>query len=212
MKDYQFTNDWFGANRALFTKHLTKFNTEQVNVLEVGSHEGRSTVWLVDNVLGHPDSTLVAVDPFLSDDPTSPVDAATFERFTHNIAESSYPAKVTHFQDKSEDVYPLLVKGTYDLCYIDACHLPFNIVHDMCNVWNLTKVGGTMVCDDYGATNRFGTKYSPGEAMRYFIANVLKGRGYQIHAAEWALLMVKTADHEFTDQQLTIDYWKQTLA
>jgi hypothetical protein len=212
MANYQFTNNWFGANHQLFVKHLSKFNDQKVNVLEVGCFEGRSTTWLVDNVLGHPESTLVAIDPFLTDDPTSPVDNTTYDRFKHNISQSSYPDKVSHFQETGEAVYPLLVKGTYDLSYIDACHLPWNILHDMCNVWNLLKIGGTMVCDDYGSDNRFNTRFSPNESMKYFITNVLKGRGYQIHAAEWALLMVKTADFEFKDEQLTLDYWKRIMS
>ena len=211
MHEYQFTNDWFDINRQLFIKYLTKYNEQKVNVLEVGSFEGRSTTWLIDNVLGHPESTLLSIDPFLSSDPTSPVDNTTFDRFTHNLSESSYPAKITHMQDVGENIYPILIKDSYDICYVDACHMPWHIVHDLCNVWNLTKVGGIMLCDDYGSTNRFGTKYSPNEAMKYFIQYVLKGRGYQIHAAEWALVLVKTGDIEFTPEQLTLLHWKIEL-
>lgn len=210
-RQYQFTNDWFGINRRLFDMHLTKYNQQKVNVLEVGCFEGRSTTWLIDNILSNDGSTLVAIDPFLSDDPTSPVDNTTYDRFKFNISQSKYPDKVTHFQDRGENVYPLLTKESYDICYVDACHMPWHIVNDMCNVWNLTKVGGIMICDDYGSDNRFGTKYSPNEAMKYFIQYVLKGRGYQIHAAEWALLMIKTSSVEFTDEQLTLSYWQDKL-
>lgn len=211
-QQYQFTNNWFGANHQLFVTHLTKFNDQKINVLEVGSFEGRSTTWMIDNILGHPESTLLSIDPFLTDDPTSPVDTTTYDRFIHNLSESLYPSKVTHLQDTGENVYPTLTKDSYNICYIDACHLPWHILHDMCNVWNLTKVGGIVICDDFGSDNHFNTKYSPNKVMKYFIQYVLKGRGYQIHAAEWALLMVKTADHSFDEEQLTLSHWRVKMA
>ena len=210
-QQYQFTNNWFGINHRLFNEYLTKFNDQKVNVLEVGCFEGRSTTWLVDNVLGHPESTMVAIDPFLSNDPTAPVVKTTYNRFLYNLAESKYPEKVTHFHQTGEEAYPILTAESYDLCYIDGCHMPWNIVHDMCNVWRLTKVGGMIICDDYGSDNRFGTNHSPGEAMRYFLQNVLKGQGYQIKMIDWALYLIKTANHEFKDEELTLDHWKTAL-
>lgn len=213
MSGYNFTNNWFGINEALFRKVLSKYNDKPVNVIEVGSHEGRSTTWLIDNVLGHPASSLLAIDPHLSDDPTSPLDEQTYHRFLANIEASSHPSKVTHFRTQSEIVYCDLTRESYDIAYIDGCHMPWNIVNDLCNVWCLMKVGGIIICDDYGSDNRFGTKYSPGEAMKYFLQHVLKGKDYALTHAEWALVLVKTSSSsDPSDELLTLEYWSKTLS
>jgi hypothetical protein len=36
-----------------------------VNFLELGSYEGRSTVWMLESLLTHPQSHITCVDPFV---------------------------------------------------------------------------------------------------------------------------------------------------
>ena len=56
---YSFTNSWFSDyHRDLFHKHLCHLADQQINFLEIGAHEGRSTTWVIDNYLHHKNSKL----------------------------------------------------------------------------------------------------------------------------------------------------------
>lgn len=48
-----------------------------VNFLEIGCQEGGATTWFLENLLGHPDSRLTAIDVF---------QPRVFETLQHNIA------------------------------------------------------------------------------------------------------------------------------
>ncbi|MDB5311966.1 MAG: putative rane protein, partial [Gemmataceae bacterium] len=59
-----FTQDWVSSNLPVWERVLAPLVGQPVHALEVGVFEGRSTVWLLDHVLNHPDATLTWVDTF----------------------------------------------------------------------------------------------------------------------------------------------------
>lgn len=50
MSEYQFTKDWFAWAPQVWTQ-LTPMLPERKSFLEIGSFEGRSTVWIVENMM-----------------------------------------------------------------------------------------------------------------------------------------------------------------
>jgi predicted O-methyltransferase YrrM len=50
MTKYQFTNDWFSWAPEVWTQ-LIPLLPERKKFLEIGSFEGRSTVWIVENMM-----------------------------------------------------------------------------------------------------------------------------------------------------------------
>ena len=65
MKNYNYTVDWFGGGEDL--KQIIKFDSEsELHILEIGSFEGRSTIWFLENLLKNPKSTITCVDPWTS--------------------------------------------------------------------------------------------------------------------------------------------------
>ena len=61
MKNYNYTVDWFGRGEDL--KQIIKFDSEsELHILEIGSFEGRSTIWFLENLLKNPKSTITCVD------------------------------------------------------------------------------------------------------------------------------------------------------
>lgn len=65
-------------------------------MLEIGSYEGRSAVWFLENILTHPTARIVCVDLFTR---------LPFElRFDHNIRISGAGDKVTKMKGRSETV------------------------------------------------------------------------------------------------------------
>jgi hypothetical protein len=83
---YHFTQNWFEHNEDIWCGMLSDFENRPIKVLEIGSHEGRSTTFILDNYMYHRESFLHCIDPFLSEDTTSPVDDQTYEIFKRNIS------------------------------------------------------------------------------------------------------------------------------
>lgn len=59
-----FTSDFFKGNIPNWERWLAPFKGQPVTALEIGSYEGRSACWLLENILTHPDARLLCVDTF----------------------------------------------------------------------------------------------------------------------------------------------------
>jgi predicted O-methyltransferase YrrM len=110
-----------------------------VRMLEIGSFEGRSAVWFLENVLTHPTSSLVCVDTFEAGD----------ARFDHNIRVSGSAEKVTKLKGPSETVVWPLPRESFDLAYVDGDHHAGAVLMDGMLSWQRLKPGGVMIFDDY---------------------------------------------------------------
>jgi predicted O-methyltransferase YrrM len=153
MSEYEFTNQWFEYQRSIIEKHLPKL-PEPVEILEIGAHEGRGTVYFIDNYLEHPESSIITVDPFNTNDPVTPVETATYRRFKDNIRKSKYPSKCTLLQEYSAPALGNLLHRecfAFDLILVDGSHLAKDVLIDAALSFLLLKVGGYIVFDDYAA-------------------------------------------------------------
>ena len=67
MKNYIYTENWFSSEE--LTKILINISninpSEEIHVLEIGSFEGRSTIWFLETLLQNKKSTITCVDPWL---------------------------------------------------------------------------------------------------------------------------------------------------
>jgi hypothetical protein len=59
-----FTVDWFSNNNERWKKYFKKLRTVPIQALEIGSFEGKSAIWALDNILIHPDSYITCIDNF----------------------------------------------------------------------------------------------------------------------------------------------------
>lgn len=65
MSNYIFTSDWFSTNIPLWKKLLQNYKDKpNLKFLEIGSYEGRSAVWLMENILTQENCTLTCIDTF----------------------------------------------------------------------------------------------------------------------------------------------------
>ena len=57
---YQFAADWFGDTESQddLIKTINLDPANEINILEIGSYEGRSTVWFIENYLHNINSTI----------------------------------------------------------------------------------------------------------------------------------------------------------
>lgn len=145
--------DWFSPRIPLFEKHLAEFvGKPKVRFLEVGSYEGRSALWMLENVLTGPGSHIDCVDPWENNGELPGVEMdAVHAIFAVNIEPYSLRANVTRetligaIRFASDNLC-----GNYDFVYIDGSHRAADVLTDSAIAWQLLKVGGIMAWDDMG--------------------------------------------------------------
>jgi predicted O-methyltransferase YrrM len=162
MKNYNYTVDWFGGGEDL--KQIIKFdNQSELHILEIGSFEGRSTIWFLENLLKNSKSTITCVDPWTSysqnSDSFNSYDTENTEwnfkthknTFLYNIAESGCESQVIVKDGFSHKILPELIlqNKKYDIIYIDGNHTSPFVLTDAVFSWYLLNNNGFMIFDDY---------------------------------------------------------------
>jgi predicted O-methyltransferase YrrM len=141
--EYEFSVDWFSPSRPLFEKHLLSLaeKGQPVRYLEIGILEGRSFLWVIDNIMTNPKSKAVGIDLF---------DSAKIEaRFNKNLASSKYPDRAEIHKGDSQDVMRKLDIEQFDYIYVDGGHTAFEAINDLVQAFRLAKPNGLIVVDDY---------------------------------------------------------------
>jgi predicted O-methyltransferase YrrM len=147
----QFKERWFDRNIVPWCVSLSGVldRSDSVRILEIGSWEGRSTLFLLTYFSQGP---LTAVDTWAGSDEhhyNATSDLRDLEaRFDANLG--PHAARVTKRKGSSLYVLPQLVEEQreYDLIYVDASHLADDAFTDTINAWRLLAEGGVMIFDD----------------------------------------------------------------
>jgi predicted O-methyltransferase YrrM len=161
MKNYKFTEDWFSADDLV--QFLPLQTQEEIHILEIGSFEGKSTVWFLENILLNEKSTITCIDPWTtysqnknSFDSYNKIDSEwnftdNKNTFLYNIDLSGFKNKVIIEQGFSNEILPkfILDKKKYDIIFIDGNHTSPFVITDGIMSWYLLKEGGLMIFDDY---------------------------------------------------------------
>ncbi len=139
-EDKEFTQYWHNNAIGMWERWIPK---DVKRGLEIGSFEGASAVWLMDN---RPELHLDCVDIFgpAFDDVTGEYE----HRFERNVAE--YGDRIRKLKGKSHTVLKKLQGGnTYDLIYIDGSHTYEDALKDAQLAYPMLENGGIMIFDDY---------------------------------------------------------------
>lgn len=107
--------------------------------LEIGSHEGGSARWVLDELL-QDDDQMTCVDPW--------ADAKAEAAFTAHVATDP---RVEVVKARSQDWLPrAIVAGRrFDVAYIDGDHDAASVIADAVLAWSLLPRGGLLLFDDY---------------------------------------------------------------
>jgi predicted O-methyltransferase YrrM len=149
---FKFSVSWFLNTVQQWRDFLLPLKYKELNVLEIGSFEGMSAAWLLDNVLVTENSHITCVDPFLgSDEHDEKTKANLYNRFYNNIVKNFPENKVTVMKQFSNDALLELGKKNekFDIIYIDGDHHAKQVNEDAVLSWPLLKDGGIMIFDDY---------------------------------------------------------------
>lgn len=148
-----YTQDWFSGSKQNFLNHLNHLiGKEGVKILEIGSFEGLSTNWFVDNILTSNNSKIYCIDTFEGSYEHLPMGIDLnnlYERFLNNTKNNK--EKIEIYKGKSSDGLrsEKILKEKYDFIYIDGCHESKEVLEDAVLSWPLLKNNGIMIFDDY---------------------------------------------------------------
>lgn len=145
-----FTYDWFSPIIHTLERNLRPLAGTKLRALEIGSFEGRSTVWFLQNILTHEESSITCVDHFLGGSDHAK-EGVSFDgvlgRFIENV--KPFQDKIKLFTDDSWNALPKIGYG-FDFVFVDGSHESHDVLHDAVNSYRLLKSGGLILFDDYG--------------------------------------------------------------
>ena len=164
---YAFTNNWFDKHVEIWKEMLSFY--KPCKILEIGSYEGKSTTFLIDQIAHSRDLTLHCVDSweggiehskqgFFDTSNASAKGMNEVERrFKENLSKSiaAAPQKVdlTVHKGLSSLELPKLISsgfsGYFDLVYVDGSHQAEDVLLDAVMAFQLTIKGGLIIFDDY---------------------------------------------------------------
>jgi predicted O-methyltransferase YrrM len=156
MTDYQFTQDWFSWAPPVWTQLIPLLPGEpgKREFLEIGSFEGRSAVWIIENMMAEHDS-LTCVDTWEGGEEHGNGEmGGAWERFCHNtaLAFERVPNRYySHYKGESLLYLAQAINegSEFDFIYIDGSHVAKDVLTDACMAWTLLRPQGIMVFDDY---------------------------------------------------------------
>lgn len=144
----KYSDDWFTHNIPVWEQHLKPLKGKPIHAIELGSYEGRSSVWLLDNILTHHEATITCVDTWEGGVEHKDKDMKAVEkRFMNNVKD--YGTKVAIFEGTTTDFLLANQDQRADLVYIDAGHQAADCLTDGVLSHLLLKPGGIIIFDDY---------------------------------------------------------------
>lgn len=180
IRQYRFHYNWFTHNIRVWQQQLQSFAHRAIAILEIGSFEGMATCWLLDYILTHPAAKITCVDLYFQDN------------FNHNIAQTNASHKVTKLSGNSHHILPTLTANQYDIVYIDGSHQAEDVKQDATLAWDLLKLGGVMIFDDYLLPMPENPHQEPKIGIDTFLQSI--AQKYKVLHQEYQLLIEKVAD------------------
>ncbi|MEJ7595950.1 MAG: class I SAM-dependent methyltransferase [Planctomycetaceae bacterium] len=154
----EFTSDWFSHNIPVWSQYVVPLAVQPLQILEIGSHEGRSAVWMLENIVTDPESRLSCVDLWESRE--------VRRRFRANISETGRSSQVTEYLGESLTCLKT-IEESFDLIYIDGSHEARDVLTDAALCWSVLKPGGLLIFDDYQWSGP--VEFRPRDAIDVFL-------------------------------------------
>jgi predicted O-methyltransferase YrrM len=154
--EYHFSVDWFTHSIPTWTHILSDLDPGRL--LEVGAYEGRSTCFLIEKCASNRPISFYCIDTWLGSSEHTTADMVQVERrFDENTAialrRAKHPCEFRKLKGRSAvELMRLGYAGqmeTFDFVYIDGSHKAPDVLTDAVLSFQLLRIGGIMIFDDY---------------------------------------------------------------
>jgi len=199
-KTYQFDDDWFTSNIPTWLHAFAQTDVQRdspLKYLEIGSWQGRSTLFVAETL---PNAHLTCVDTWEGADEHKSlhaVDAETLSTveavFDRNL--DAHKGRITKVKATSYAYFQAHFEpNIFDIVYVDGSHHADDVIVDAAKSFEMLRVGGLMIFDDY-----FGGYYAqpldnPAGAINAFLR--LKQHQLEVVSFDYQLVVKKTKASE----------------
>ena len=154
-ENYEFSIDWFSHHIPVWRPILD--HLKPTRLLEIGSFEGRSACYLIETCAGYGPMEICCIDTWEGGIEHNKNAMPEIEpRFNRNIeiakSRAHFSAIVRKLKATSTGMLAQLIaarEALFDLVYIDGSHQKSDVLADAILAFQLTRVGGMMIFDDY---------------------------------------------------------------
>ena len=141
--------NWFVGQQYNFENNLTELKDKpNLKFLQIGAYTGDASVWLLDNILTDPSSTLTDIDTWEGSDEQEHKSISFSGVQAYYTQRTEKYKNLLSIRSKSEYALPNL-KDVYDFIYIDGDHTAKIVADDAESAWAILKPNGILAFDDY---------------------------------------------------------------
>jgi predicted O-methyltransferase YrrM len=152
---YAFTHDWFSNHIATWRDILTSLRP--IRIIEIGCYEGRATSYLIESCVDFGPLDITCIDTWagsvdLGDDKMAGVEARFDENVRLALDGTGGYATFRKLKQTSATALAALIAADaepFDLVYIDGSHTAPDVLADAVLAFQLLRVGGVIIFDDY---------------------------------------------------------------
>jgi predicted O-methyltransferase YrrM len=153
--EYDFTVDWFTDSTPVWDQLIGRL--EPARILEIGSFEGRSACYLIENCSKNLPVEIYCIDTWEGGIEHAKDSMGEVERrFDHNVMvakqRASHRVSVKKFKKPSMQALTEIIarrEAPFDLVYVDGSHQAPDVLSDAVLGFQLLRIGGMMIFDDY---------------------------------------------------------------
>lgn len=199
--EYEYSADWFSKNTARWSQLFSHVVQGARKLLEIGSYEGRSAVWLLENILQANGGEIYCVDTWEGGEEHNKAAMAEVERrFDRNTAlalQKSAKSKLVKRKGPSRAILAQLNAeghaGSFEFIYVDGSHQAPDVLEDLVGAFALCRIGGVIACDDYLWEFGKNPLHTPKLAIDAFV-NCYAGKITVVPAPLYQIYLVKKSD------------------
>jgi predicted O-methyltransferase YrrM len=191
------SNDWFTHNIPYWLSVIDEYDlrNKELRVLEIGSWEGLSSHFILSTLSK---AHLTCVDTWEGADEHKDGTAATQDilnqiesKFNQNLKPFKHRL-VKHKGTSSSFFEANTSRCVYDFIYVDGSHHCDDVMIDAIKSFEMLKIGGIMVFDDYFWRYYLKAIENPAAAINLFLR--LKKGSYRIIRMYFQIIILKEAD------------------